>query len=463
MREIVSTPPIDITGLGPALAWFVGYMNMNAPARSALVRAVDWGTNAAWCDVKAFLAAAPSQPASTPWIMYGSDWSGKGLCPAIAEPSPTQAQFPGPAKLLCSRAVVTIHLPSYTNIETGTGAVPAAAWSAYCNNVLNFIQAFNAKYGEAAGVRFVSFSPTRVYVSDPAVPVAARLKQSQTALLALSRDVKQRNMGPEFKLGITQADSIVQQVPAIGQLNAKCIQANTPQFTIFNFDSEDPNVHSNLALALKQVGVAAVGKGIDTVTMAGSTSLTAQKLTEVFKLPSIEGVTFVGIPEIYDMAYAGCTFPPPLCSWSIDQGKTTQTNCDIPTVTADYIARGVVDLFTAKKCTSEVGINPTNAFLTQNTRYFQTWPGFSIQQPPACFKTPATITGMSQVGCSNFSTFTVQQFVEFARAFGDRTASERMARGISPYAAPVPIMLYEAAYIPLTWLKQLDVPFIPYN
>jgi hypothetical protein len=339
---------------------------------------------------------------------------------------------------------VEINLPSYTSIETGPD------WDRYCANVLNFIEAFNKRYGASAGVRIVSFSPTRVYVSGEGLPDDARLKQADAGFVALSKAVKNRtlNLGPQFRLGITQADSIVKGVGAVAHLNSLCKTAGTPLFTIFNIDSEDPNVHGDLKGSLSLVGHAAKGTGITTVTLAGGPSLTASKLSDVFLLPPIEGITYVGVPEIYDIEYSGCTFPPPLCA---------KKGCAKPTVTPQYIRRGVEALFSAKACTTEVGLPPSEAFLTVNTPYFQTWPGFSIQQPSACFDPPGTITGLSQVGCNNLSTFTVAEFVEFAQAFAERTAIGRQSKGVVPYSAPVPIMLYEAAYIPLSWMKQLGV------
>ncbi len=448
---------IDISGdPGRALAWLV-----NSVDPGQRIKGVDWSEwsrqserQSGVCDAVSHFVDYPSPPRS-PWQMYGPLGT-SAACP--------QHPFLGPVKTVCSRPVVDIHLPSYTSIETAD-----PAWNKYCKDVLDFASAFNQKY--SSSVRIVSFSPVRVYVSDPAVPQSARLKQSDAALLALSQDVTSRKrldgnaagfLPQSFRLGITQADSVVEQVPSIGVLNRQCEAAGTELFSILGMDWEDPNIHAAWGTKLAAIG-ARVEKGdtgIRTVTIAGTTKLTARNLRDVVKLAPVQGVTFVGIPEIYDLAYGGCRFVPALCEWAITNAEGVQTrerDCTVPIVTASSIAQGVRDLFESKACTTAVGVNPADAFLTVNTAQFQTWPGFSIQQPPVCFpknSSPDTITGMSQIGCNNFSTFTVAQFVSFMEQFAERTAAERLMLGHDPDQA-VPVMLYEAAYIPNAWMREL--------
>jgi hypothetical protein len=339
-------------------------------------------------------------------------------------------------------------LPSFSNIY-GTSAL-----SSLFTNVLNFIQAFNARYA-SINVQIVSFSPARVYDSGAPVPY---VYQANSDLLLLPQEVKTRGM--TLTLGISQFDGVTTQLSSIGELNTQCAAAGLQQFTTYITDSQDTWWHSvptGLAGGFKQLTLQAVSNGVNTVAVAGGPNYTStNQLIGGFGLHPVPGVTQVGMPEIYDIAYGGCDFPPPLCQWSVPPNYVTQTNCTVPQVTPEYINTGISNLFN----TPCGDVKPMD-FLNANTPSFQTWPGFAIEVSTNCFPNAAslTISGWAQQGCNSLFTFTVDQFAYFAQQFGKATAAGREANGVIT-DPEVPMMLYEAAFIPIAWMAQLGAPYV---
>jgi hypothetical protein len=391
--------------------------------------------------------------------MLGVGREDDAICKSAVLADSSVALVSGPLVRLCRRPSVLINLPSYTSISDRD-------WEPFVDNVLAFVEAFNRSHA-AAGVSIVSFSPLQEGSLTPDMLTRLAGKVKARAGMGLPAD------GPQFRLGITRYGSLAEALAPIKDLNKRLRQQGLPTYQLFGFDSEDPDfdfktgggpgtVEDRRARLLASLASQAPGAGVDTVCVPGGPSMTAQKFRDVYKLggPSQSPVaTMVAMPEIYDLAYGGCKFPPPLCEWSVD-GSTTR-DCAKPKVDSAYIAQGVEQLFTSRQCTTNVGVKPDTAFLTTNTRALQTWPAFSIQQPDSCFGTPAgTITGGSQTGCNNLSTFTLAQFVEFLLVFAERTALGRLQTqpraSLAPWA-PVPVMLYEAAYIPLAWMQSLGL------
>ena len=347
---------------------------------------------------------------------------------------------------------VVIHLPSFTDIRE-------PALSLMFENVLNFIQAFNSKYA-AYNVQIASFSPLRTADSSTTPPT---VHQSNASFLNLSTAVLQRGLSSSLTLGISQNDSVSTQMSAIGTLNSSCYAARLPQFTTFITDSQDAwwRPHGGLAAGFPLLVANAAASGVNTVAVAGGPNYSSSnQLQGAWGLKSVAGVTQVGIPEIYDISYAGCEFPPPMCQWNSKVPSTR--NCTLPTVSQTYISTGVTNMFSTDLTDANpyhvAGVQPPADFLTVNTPAFATWPGFSIEPNTTCYANPGllTITGAVQSGCSSFFSFTVDQFVYFLLQFGAATAAGRT----SNKAAPVPIMLYEASFIPIAWMQQVGAVYV---
>lgn len=276
--------------------------------------------------------------------------------------------------------------------------------------------------------------------------------------MALARMVKTRNI-TQLALGISQYMDVDTQMPSIASLNASCASQGLPSFSIFITDYQDQYWHGkDLPTGLRTITSQAYKAGVTTVGIAGGPNYSApQQLQNAFNLAAVPNVTQVGIPEIYDLAWAGCNFPPPLCHYSDAKGKDTPS-CDIPTVTNAYIDAGIEALFTPSPECRAAGVKPLTDFLTANTSSFATWPGFAIEVSTDCFPSGAalTISGSAQSGCNTLFTFTVDQFVYFLRKFAAATIAGR------PAATEVPIMLYEAAFIPIAWMTQVGAEYVPH-
>lgn len=346
---------------------------------------------------------------------------------------------------------VRIHLPSFT-------AIKGVELQRMTTNVLNFIEAFNAKY-YSDNVQIVSFSPTRVFVSDPSLAPDKRLLMSNADFTAISAQVKSRGMN--LTLGISQADSVSLQMPSIGVLNAQLKASNLPQYTTFITDGQD-NWWKTVPVAdgMRTLTSQAVANGVNTVAIAGGPNYTSgNQLQNGLGLKPVPGVTQVGMPEIYDIGWAGCDFPPPMCKWSV--GSSIITDCTVPVVTNDYIDNGIAKLFTPSKECHIAGVKPFD-FLTPVTPEWQTWPSFAIEVSKDCFQNAAeiTITQQFQFGCNSMWTFTVEQFVYFCKQFGVATTNGRKTANVQGSSAEVPIMLYEAAFIPIKWMTEVGATYV---
>ena len=321
----------------------------------------------------------------------------------------------------------------------------------------------------------------------------------EAALQPRFQDATTTNPNPVFQLGVTQYGST--DISGLEAVTSLIDARQSWPLTVFNFDVQDKAfsdpqwqefIRDNGTPQKGAKQSILRGNGFTTISLSHGPSFTGSSLIETLRNgettpgpPAKAGhaksppvviynpitgmdVTIVGIPEIYDIAAypevdGACKFPAALCPASPPGIKANNGNC--AGVTAGVtetiairqldIERGLENWF-ADRCNAFVAkASFADAFNTTS----QTWPGFSVQRTCDDAKAAFTITGMPGTGCSNFGYYELKDFLFFLQKFGIQTRALRPATQGSALL-PVPIMLYEAAFISLPWMSTLGLTAI---
>lgn len=385
--------------------------------------------------------------------------------PGLAPPNVPIPPPPPSPTMKASATPIEIYLPSYTAF-TGTGL------ATFATNILNFIKGFNTRFS-AYNVQIVGFMPLRSSESSSTSSGPLDNDQWNSDFVRISQAAYQIGLA-DLQLGITQYGDEINQVASVADINAACTASSKasgtslPQYTIYNVDSQNPGLNS-IPLPTLMSKMAAVAKSTRNTGITTFSVATNPKATSVnSKLTPITGYKQVVIPEIYDISYGGntttpfalpCEFlVPPRCSPQPAGCSTCLSGCTSSApVSADSISASVQNLFTT--CGVPLGTN-IPALTVLNTPDLQTWPAFSIQPNPGCYagKANPTITGTWGVGCTNMDNYTVDQFVQFAIDYAAQHIASTKGAASTTITT---ITLYEAAFIPQSWLAGVGAPFYP--
>ena len=359
-----------------------------------------------------------------------------------------------------SPALVNIWLPCYTAIE-----MPWA--DAFQANVLAFIAAFNAKY-ETIGVSIVGYMPT--YVA-----AVGGMALGYSKFVELSKLVLQ-TCGDKLELGLTLVAPFVSKsvqpitnytaaIQEITAINSVCKKKNTTLYTYLNQDLESiayggyTNPYDNetsvayVAFLNAFLPLLTAQQDIKTIIITGGWN---SAIYSNLKQANSNGFNVVGIPEIYDME-GSCPFPPVFCPQTACPA-TAQCGCGTQKLSSQDLLAGVETWFPSaggkSACWGAADI--TNIFSNANT-----WPAFSLQAP--CNDAVAgnslysilcpTCSNTNGVGCSNFSSATLDNFVKsFLLPYG--AAITKQTTGPT---YPVTVTLYDACYLPAAWFAELGL------
>ena len=305
---------------------------------------------------------------------------------------------------------------------------------------------------------------------------------------------------PAFELGVTQYGST--DISSLEAVTALIEARSSWPLTIFNFDIEDKAFHDPVWQEFIRDNATPQGtstqsilkaNGFTTVSLSHGPAFTGSSVVELLSngetgpgAPTPAGtpknppvviynpikgmdVTIVGVPEIYDFAgykssancaTPACQFPPPFCPYASPNGKSNGGNCDgitAGTTTTIKIDHTVIDAGLKgwfNDCCDGIK-DSEKSFGDSYSSASQTWPGFSVQRSCDDAKNGFTITGSpGSNGCSNFGYYELDDFLYFLQSFAIKTKS---VRSVADQNKPVPVMLYEAAFISLAWMSTLGL------